>query len=67
VEMAEQGLARRLAPEGRLIAAGLLTGQEEEVRDAFERAGLTVIGRRQVEDWVALEATQTPARETGRR
>jgi len=67
VEMAEGGLARRLAPEGRLIAAGLLVGQENEVRDAFERAGLTVIGRRQMEDWVALEATRTPAQETGRR
>jgi ribosomal protein L11 methyltransferase len=67
VEMAEGGLARRLAPEGRLVAAGLLVGQEEEVRDAFERAGLTVIGRRQMDDWVALEATRTPARETGRR
>ena len=66
VEMAEGGLARRLAPEGHLIAAGLLVGQEEEVRDAFERAGLTVIGRRQMDDWVALEATRTPARETGR-
>ncbi len=67
VEMAEGGLARRLAPEGRLIAAGLLVGQEEQVRDAFERAGLTVIGRRQMEDWVALEATRTPAQETGSR
>jgi [LSU ribosomal protein L11P]-lysine N-methyltransferase (EC 2.1.1.-) len=67
VEMAEGGLARHLAPEGRLIAAGLLVGQEEQVRDAFERAGLTVIGRRQMDDWVALEATRTPARETGRR
>ncbi|MBC7227523.1 MAG: 50S ribosomal protein L11 methyltransferase [Thermoflexales bacterium] len=58
VEMAGQGLARRLAPEGRLVAAGLLAAQEEEVREAFQRNGLAVVGRRQVEDWVALEAAR---------
>lgn len=66
VEMLEQGLARRLAPDGVLVTAGLLAGQEEEVRDAFQRAGLAVIGRRQVEDWVALEAIRSTAQETGR-
>ncbi len=66
IEMAEQGLARRLAREGRLIVAGLLAGQEEEVRDAFQRAGLAVVGRRQVEDWVALEAERQPAIADGR-
>ncbi len=58
VEMTDRGLARRLAPEGVLIAAGLLAGQEEEVRAAFERAGLALIGRRVIEDWVALEAAR---------
>lgn len=66
IEMAEQGLARRLAREGRLIVAGLLAGQEEEVRDAFQRAGLAVVGRRQVEDWVALEAVRERGSEQGR-
>ncbi len=66
VEMAEQGLARRLAPEGRLIVAGLLVGQEEEVRESFQRNGLTVIGRRQIEDWVALEAAREPVGAGGR-
>lgn len=66
IEMAEQGLARRLAQEGRLIVAGLLAGQEEEVRDAFQRAGLAVVGRRQVEDWVALEAVRERGSEQGR-
>ncbi len=61
IEMAEQGLARRLAPEGRLVVAGLLAGQEEEVRNAFQRNGLAVIGRQQVEDWVALEAVRKSA------
>ncbi|MCX7854466.1 MAG: 50S ribosomal protein L11 methyltransferase [Anaerolineae bacterium] len=60
VEMAEQGLARRLAPEGRLVVAGLLAAQEEDVRKAFQQNGLAIVGRRQVEDWVALEAERQP-------
>ncbi len=63
VEMAEQGLSRRLKPEGRLVVAGLLKGQEEEVWDAFQRAGLTIAGRREVEDWVALEFVRKSANE----
>ncbi len=59
MEMADQGLARRLTPEGVLVAAGLLAGQEEEVRAALERAGLSIHGRRQIEDWVALEAARS--------
>ncbi|MGQ9522383.1 MAG: 50S ribosomal protein L11 methyltransferase [Anaerolineae bacterium] len=61
VEMLDQGLARRLAPEGRLVVTGLLLGQEEEVRKAFQRNGLVIVGRRQMEDWVALEAARPPA------
>lgn len=66
VEMLEQGLARRLAPEGRMVVAGLLLGQEEEVRNAFQRSGLVMVGRRQIEDWVALEATRGSAQEIAR-
>lgn len=58
VEMADQGLARHLTPKGGLVAAGLLAEQEEEVRVALERAGLSIVGRRQIEDWVALEAAR---------
>jgi len=66
VEMAEGGLARRLAPEGRLVVAGLLLGQEEEVQEAFQRNGLVIVGRRQMEDWVALEAARQPVIADGR-
>jgi len=66
VEMAEGGLARRLAPEGRLVVAGLLLGQEEEVQKAFQRNGLVIVGRRQMEDWVALEAARQPVIADGR-
>lgn len=60
IEMAEHGLARRLTPEGQLMVAGLLLGQEEEVRNAFQKNGLVIVGRRQMEDWVALEAARQP-------
>ncbi len=56
VEMAGQGLTERVAPGGVLVAAGLLADQEEEVREALCRAGLSIFGRRQMEEWVALEA-----------
>jgi ribosomal protein L11 methyltransferase len=57
VHMAGQGLAERLRPNGILVVAGLIEDQEEEVRAALRGAGLTLIGRRQMEDWVALEAS----------
>lgn len=60
IEMAEHGLARRLTPEGQLMVAGLLLGHEEEVRNAFQKNGLAIVGRRQMEDWVALEAARQP-------
>jgi len=57
VEMLEQGLAKRLAPGGRLILAGLIVDQEPEVREALRRAGLEPSEREQIDDWVGLVAT----------
>lgn len=56
VEMAGQGLADRLAPDGLLVTAGILEDQAEEVEAALEAAGLVIAERRQIEDWVALVA-----------
>lgn len=56
VEMAGQGLADRLAPGGTLVTAGILEDQAEEVEQALEAAGLVIVERRQIEDWVALIA-----------
>jgi ribosomal protein L11 methyltransferase len=56
IQMAKEGLADLLAPGGRLILAGIIADQEDEVRVALEQAGLEVVGRRQIEDWVGLEA-----------
>ena len=49
-------LTARLAPEGQVIAAGLIESQEVEVVAAFRAEGLEVSGRAQEKDWVALVA-----------
>lgn len=49
-------LAARLAPDGRLVAAGLIESQEAEIREAFRKQGLEVIERAQEKDWVVLVA-----------
>jgi ribosomal protein L11 methyltransferase len=50
------GLASRLAPGGRLIAAGLIDSQEEEVVAALRLEHLRIVDRLQEKDWVALVA-----------
>lgn len=47
-------IARHLAPDGVLIASGVITEREHLVIDAFAIEGLTVVARRQAGDWVAL-------------
>jgi ribosomal protein L11 methyltransferase len=49
-------LGARLSPGGRLIAAGLIESQENEVAAAFQAAGLQVLDRTQEQDWVCLVA-----------
>lgn len=56
VEMAREGLAKRVRHGGTLIATGILDGQETEVVEALEREGLTLAEQRRVEDWVCLLA-----------
>ncbi len=56
LEMLEQGLATRLKPGGRMVLAGLLRSQEEAIVQALERAGLKATARREMEEWVTLEA-----------
>jgi ribosomal protein L11 methyltransferase len=57
VELAD-GLAAEVVPGGTLIASGIFIDREPEVRRALEGAGLTILGRRQETDWVALEAVR---------
>jgi len=54
MEMLEQGLARYLAPEGRLVAAGIIKEQAEGVERAFVSQGLTIGDLKQEGDWVTL-------------
>lgn len=60
VDMARQDLADRLADGGLLVAAGLTEEQEPEVAAALHQARLCIVARRQMEDWVALEASRAP-------
>jgi ribosomal protein L11 methyltransferase len=51
-------LAAELRSGGRLLASGIFTDREPEVRSAFAAAGLDVVGRSDDGDWVALEAVR---------
>lgn len=52
------GLHDELRPGGSLLASGIFVDREDDVRSAFEAAGLRVSGRLGDGDWVALEATR---------
>jgi ribosomal protein L11 methyltransferase len=48
-------LVQRLAPQGCMILAGILTHQEAALQAAMHTAGLEVERRREAEGWVALQ------------
>ncbi len=52
----EEGLAQTLAPNGLLVVSGILAEQGGDVTAALNRAGLSVVDRRQMGDWVAMAA-----------
>ena len=47
-----------LVPGGRILASGIFRDREDDVRAAFEAAGLRLGRRWAEEDWVALEAVR---------
>jgi ribosomal protein L11 methyltransferase len=51
-------LRDELLPGGSLLASGIFIDREDEVRAAFEAAGLDVVGRTSEGEWVALEAAR---------
>jgi ribosomal protein L11 methyltransferase len=51
-------LRDELRPGGTLVASGIFTDRESEVREAFTAAGLVVTTRTAEGDWVALEAVR---------
>ncbi len=57
VRLLNQGLGELLTPGGRLVLAGILEEQADEVARALENNGLQPVESRQIEDWVALVAS----------
>ena len=43
----------------RLLASGIFKHREDEVRAAFDRVGLSVVGRTEETDWVCLEVVRS--------
>jgi ribosomal protein L11 methyltransferase len=56
-------LRDELVPGGILLASGIFVDREEDVRRAFEAAGLDVRSRRSEGDWVALETVRVGAQD----
>jgi ribosomal protein L11 methyltransferase len=50
-----------LSSGGRLLASGIFSEREPEVRRAFASAGLLALGRTAEADWVALELERRDA------
>lgn len=55
-------LAEAMAPDGLLIASGVLEEQSESVAEAFRGAGLRVDDVLVLEDWAVLLASPSPSR-----
>ncbi len=55
-DMIHEGLATRLRLGGKVVTAGIVADQEPSVAATLDQGGLTLVGRRQKEDWVSLLA-----------
>lgn len=53
IELAPE-VARRLAPQGRVILSGLLVEQAKDVLTAYDRAGLSLVSQQNHGDWATL-------------
>jgi ribosomal protein L11 methyltransferase len=62
VELAPQ-IARKVAPGGNLLLAGLLAGQGDEAVRAYGAQGLTLVGRAEKDGWVRLDFVRTEAKQ----
>ena len=58
VQLLEAGFADLLAPGGAAIFSGILAEQEPQVIATLEKCGLSLSGRRQSGDWVALQVSR---------
>ncbi len=57
VDLLKRGLARSLAPAGRMLLAGVIADQETQLRAALAEQQLAVEARYQQGDWVAFVVT----------
>lgn len=58
IPMCEQGLGQLVRPNGRAIFSGLIDTQVEDVERALRATGLTPTARRQLTDWMVIEAVK---------
>jgi ribosomal protein L11 methyltransferase len=56
INLLSEGLAETVAPGGLLVVSGILDTQAYEVVAALRMAGLTVVAKEHLDDWVALIA-----------
>lgn len=56
VQMCEMGLGNVVKPGGRAVFAGLIVPQTDKVEAALRLTGLVPLRRRQLADWVLIEA-----------
>ena len=49
-----EGIVGFVRPGGLLVLSGIITDREPQTRDVFEAHGLSLVRRRQEEDWVSL-------------
>jgi ribosomal protein L11 methyltransferase len=54
MRLLEEGLGDLAAPGGKLILSGILEDQVPEIESGIEAAGLKLVQKRQLGDWVAL-------------
>ncbi|HEV2067989.1 MAG TPA: 50S ribosomal protein L11 methyltransferase [Thermomicrobiales bacterium] len=53
IELSED-VVRHMAPGGTLLLSGIIEGREAEVQTYYQRHGLELVRRNQMEDWIAL-------------
>lgn len=58
LRLLDEGLARLVTAGGSMILAGILAAQTLDVEQGCRNAGLTVVDRRTMGDWVAMRVTR---------
>jgi ribosomal protein L11 methyltransferase len=56
IRLLKEGVGELLAPGGKLVLSGILVEQVPDIEKAIQSAGLNLVDKRQIGDWVALVA-----------